>query len=698
MNLFKWMAAIAASIMLAGCGGGGGSAGAPPFPAPGDPGTTGQGSISLTLSSTTVTAGAPATVSAVVRDATGAGVVGQVVDFSTSAGLGMLSVASALTDSTGTAVVSLSPVPGATSGADQVVASASVNGSVVQASRGFQLTATTVAISSFRSDVASLSAYGQTTLTVDLSGAPAATPVSIQVSSACVSKGKATLTPSTATTSTGSATFTFRDQGCGATDTSDALQATVTGTAATAALNLGLTSPAVSSITFVSASFPTIYLRSSGFNETSELTFQIRDTAGNGLANQSVLLEPTTLTGGLTLDGGSASVTKMSDSDGNVIVRINSGTVPTPVRIKASLTANPAVSTVSSNLAIAVGLPSQLNFSLSQGTKNIEGYDIDGTPNTYNIIASDRLGNPVPDDTAINFITEGGTVQAIRFTQTVGGLARATANFLSSEPRPVDGRVTILAYALGEESFLDVNGNNVHDVGEDFQDLGNVFLDRLYDGFYASSTDQFISLSISGTSACAASGSALLALNSSIPSIGATCDGSWGRAYVRRGIETVFSTSTAGPVWFSKPGSLYNTNLLACTASASSLITGYRPDGSGANTAPFYAFGAGELYNVAKAGVISFVVSDANPVRLNPMAAGTVIAVSTTSGMTAKVEGGSPVPSTLEATFASISYEMTGETTAGTITVSFTSPSGLKTSIGLFISSTTAPGSRVLCP
>jgi hypothetical protein len=29
---------------------------------------------------------------------------------------------------------------------------------------------------------------------------------------------------------------------------------------------------------------------------------------------------------------------------------------------------------VSSSLAIAVGLPSQNNFSLAQGTRNIEGY------------------------------------------------------------------------------------------------------------------------------------------------------------------------------------------------------------------------------------------------------------------------------------------------------------------------------------
>jgi hypothetical protein len=58
------------------------------------------------------------------------------------------------------------------------------------------------------------------------------------------------------------------------------------------------------------------------------------------------------------------------------------------------------------------------------------------------------------------------------------------ANYQSSSPRPTDGRVTVLAYALGEESFLDVNGNNVFDAGEDYQDLGDIFIDRLFNGSY----------------------------------------------------------------------------------------------------------------------------------------------------------------------------------------------------------------------
>jgi hypothetical protein len=40
----------------------------------------------------------------------------------------------------------------------------------------------------------------------------------------------------------------------------------------------------------------------------------------------------------------------------------------------------------------------------------------------------------------------------------------------ASNPRPSDGRVTVLAYALGEEDFVDNNANNVFDAGDTFTD------------------------------------------------------------------------------------------------------------------------------------------------------------------------------------------------------------------------------------
>lgn len=673
--------------------------------------SAGTPSIALTLSSSIVTTSAPVTAVAVVKDGTGAGVAGQVVKFSTVDGLGTFSVNSALTDATGSASVVLSAAGSGQSGADQVIAAVTVNGTVLQASQGFQLTVTGAAISGFTSDIALLGPYGQANLTVNISGAPVGTPVNIAVSSACVAKGKATLTPTTATTTTGVATFTYRDGGCGATDTADALQASIVGTSATRSLNIGLTSPTVSSITFTSATPTTIYLKGSGLTETSTLLFTVVDTAGNGLPNQSVTLELLTAAGGLAMDGGTdptIKLTKRSDSLGRVSVLINSGTVPTPVRVKATL--DGGITTVSSGLAVAVGLPSELNFSLSQTTLNIEGYDIDGTPNVYSIIASDRLANPVPTGTAMNFIAEGGQIEPIKTTALVNGLARASANFISASPRPLDGRVTVVAYALGEESFLDTNGNNIWDSPTDtqFQDLGSVFLSRKFLNTYFAATDQLIPLAIPGvgsSSPCRPVTSVLLALNASIPTVGgSTCDSDWGRAYVRRAAETVLSTSVSRPLWFAPPASLYASPGSSCplvvdsttTPAQSSLIVGY-DEGTGAEQRqPFLQVGGQTaLFNFS--GLISFLVADNNPVRLNPVAAGSTVSVAGTTGLTVKVEGGSPVPSSLNATFASISVAFAVGTSSGTVTISITSPAGLTTTIGQSVSLAAAPPGWTIC-
>ena len=657
----------------------------------------GTPSIALALSTNVVTIATPATATATVRDSTGVGIANQVVKFSTVDGLGSPSPASALTNSNGVASVQLTPVTANTSGADQILAATTVNGTALQASQGFQLTANNVAIASFTSDKSTLNSYDQATLTVALSGTISGTPVNVAVSSACVSKAKASLTPAIVTTTTGSATFTYRDLGCGATDTADSLQASIAGTSATKTLSLGLTAPTAASITFASATPTTIFLKGSGLTETSTVVFKVVDTAGNGLQNQSVDLAPTTLSGGLTLDSGTSQVTKLSDSLGNVSVLINSGTVPTPVRVKATLTGT-TISTVSSNLAVAVGLPSQLNFSLSQQTINIEGYDVDGTTNTYSIIASDRLANPVPLDTAINFVAEGGQVEPIKFTTLASGLARATANFISAEPRPLDGRLTVVAYAIGEESFIDLNGNNVWDAGEPFQDLGNIYIDRLFDGIYQSSTDQFISLALPGaTAATCAPTPAQLPLDKRIPSVGgATCDGNWGRAYVRRAAETVLSTSVSRPVWLAPPrqqdnqsSALYAVPPSTCAGLLTpSLITEYSPAGV-AEARNFYQVGGNGLYGLPIQGSLTFLAADNNQVRFNPVAAGSTITVTATTGITATATG-SPVPSTSTPHFAGVNYEF-DSATSGTITISITSPRLVTTSVSQFVSTLAAP-------
>ena len=704
MSIFKRIAsmlALSTLITLVACGGGGGSAGSSGFgPGNGSGGTGGTGggtggatrspTMSVALSNSSISSATPGTVTATLRDASGNGLAGQVVSFSVARALAVTNVATALTRSDGTAVVILSPANTTGAGADEVTAVSSVSGTTVTASAGFTVQATNVTISSFTSVVASLSAYGQTSLTVGLSGASVGSPVQVTVTSACVTAGKAAISPTRFSATTTSVTLQYRDIGCGAIQASDSLQAVIDGSASTRSLSLPIASPAVASVAFISATPETIFLKGSGFTESSSVIFEVRDANGSPLPNVGVTMRLLTQTGGVTMEGATTDVVRASDALGRVTVRVNSGTLPTPVRVSASLT-TAGISTVSSNLSVAVGLPSQLNFSFSQGTRNIEGYNIDGTPNTYQIIAADRSGNPVPVGTSINFVAEGGQIEAIRQTALVNGIARTTANFVSSEPRPVDGRVTITTYALGEESFIDLNGNNSFDQGEPYQDLGNVFKDRNFDGLYSSTVDEFVPLAVNNAAACTPPGSNLLLLDPSIPSVPSTCDAAWsgaGQVYVRRATETVLSTSGARPLWASISGP--NNSGLSSSCLAITLQTGSSP-----SQTSNYIRVANDTWYGGASGTLSMIAADANPgsaaqnlpPRLNPMAAGTVISATTpTAGLTVTVGGGTPVPSTTEATGVSIAYTFTDpNVSSGVIFINFRSPSGLITTASVAV-------------
>ena len=673
--------------------------------------------LTLSLSSTSISSAGPAALSATLTDGSGLPVPGQVVTFSIVRGLALTNVATALTNTGGVAVAVLSPANSSVAGADEVVAVANVAGVALSASRGFQIQATNVTILDFRSAVPSLSAYGQTTLTLELSGASVGSPVNIAISSACASQGKATVSPATLTATTSLVTIQYRDIGCGAIQVADQLQAVIVGTASAASLPLGLTRPDVSSIAFVQALPEAIFLKGSGFTETSVVRFEVRDGAGNPLPNQSVDLLLLTGAGGVTVQNNSGvsvpagtTITRPTDALGRVEIRVNSGSQPTPVRIQASISAT--IKTVSSNLSIGVGLPSQLNFSMSQQFKNIEGMNIDGTPNTYSIIASDRSGNPVPAGTSINFVVEGGQVEAIKQTSLLAGIARASAGFVSAEPRPEDGRVTVTAYALGEESFIDQNGSNTYEPGEPFQDLGDIFKDRDFNGTFVASVDETVPTNVANSTACIAASAALgstvvtnalLALDPSIPSVPSTCDGAWsgaGKVYVRRAMETVLSTSAARPLWLDTRGLETSCGRITLQIGPSPLTI--------RNFAPVQ----GDTYYFGVAsGSLAFMIADANTYRagspfrvggaegrLNPMAAGTIVSASTpTTGLKVTFAGGSPVPNTNEASVAVVGVTFEAAA-AGVVFLNVTSPSGLATTFAIPVSSAvnpTGPGNCV---
>lgn len=661
--------------------------------------------LQLTLSSASVSAAVPATVTATLTDSRGQPVPGQVVTFTVVRGLGRTNVGTALTDATGKAVALLSPATSASAGADEVTAAVQYSGASLSATQGFQVQATNATIVSFTGP-ASLSAYGQDTLTLTLTGAAVDSPVKLSVSSSCTAAGKATVSPAAISATSNTVSLQYRDNGCGAVQPSDLLQVVIDGTSTAKQLTLPIAAPAAVSLAFISSAPEQIFLKGSGFTESSIVTFEVRDAAGNPLPNKVVELRLQTGAGGVTMEGrGVESVdplsanpfTQTSNALGRVSVRVNSGTQPTPVRVHAKLSGE-AVATVSSNLSVGIGLPSQLNFSMSQRTFNIEGYDRDNTSNTYTILAADRSGNPVPLGTVINFVAESGQIESSKQITQINGISQATVNYASASPKPVDGRATIVAYALGEESFIDKNGNNVYDASqnEEFQDLGNIFKDRNYDGLYDSAFDEYIGLTLpSNTSSTCKTwtGTAgiLLRLDSTIPSVPATCDNKWsgsGQVYVRRALETVLSTSEARPLW--PYGS-------SSTGKATTPIT-LQVGRNVSDTAQFYALNSADrVCNAGTTGSVFLIAADKNPglpnssggydvyPRLNPMAAGTVISASTpTIGFSASLAGGSPVANSFDATAFAVGYTF-DTASVGAVFVTLTSPSGVGTTYSFTI-------------
>ena len=436
-------------------------------------------SIALTLTDTTtpyaartsISNSSPARVTATVKNANGAPVAGVVVTFTTSdpARDTFLNGANtALTDINGVAYATLT-TSNTSGGANTVTASATVSGTAVTNSLSYAIGSSTITLSALTLPATALSAYGTASISVKVlnNGATYTTPITVSFASACASSGKATLTASV-TTVNGTATANYLDNGCNNVLPGDTITATLMN-GVTATGNLPVNSPAIGSIQFVSVvtnpvTTPVmITIKGTGGtnrSETARVTFRVVDSAGNPLGNAPVDFSLNTALGGLTLSSAAAT---SDPTTGYVVTNVQAGTMSTAVRVTAKVH-NTTLSTQSDQLLISTGIPAQDGISLSASTHNIEAWLYDGITTTLTARLSDHFHNPVPDGTAVYFTSEGGSV--IPSCITVGGIC--TAVLTSQELRPRSaingyGRVTVLARATGEETFIDLNSNGTAD-------------------------------------------------------------------------------------------------------------------------------------------------------------------------------------------------------------------------------------------
>lgn len=302
--------------------------------------------------------------------------------------------------------------------------------------------------------------------------------ITVSFSSGCAAGGLATIDPSPITTTSGGATATYSATGCSGQDTITAT-ANIDGSILQANGSVTVAAATVGSIGFVSANPTNIGLKGTGGvgrQETSTVRFKVTDSTGGPVSGTQVDFTLNTTIGGIVL----TPTTTTSDAQGFVQTVVSAGSVATSVRVTATVNpSSPVIAAQSDQLTITTGIPDNDSVSMSLGCANIEGWDLDGTSTQVTVRMSDRYNNPVPDGTTITLNAEGGQIGGSCSTTTTptngGGVCSVT--YVAQNPKPADGRVSILAFAIGEESFIDADADGIFnnmdtpiEIGEPFRD------------------------------------------------------------------------------------------------------------------------------------------------------------------------------------------------------------------------------------
>lgn len=537
-NVSRLSIAFITVFTLTACGGGGGGSGGASFLPDTDDGNSENVRLllefidSLGNPTDTVTVGNPATLTVTVTQGQQPA-NGVIVSVASSSAVGSISPASgtALTNASGEAVFQIAAGDELGASVLEVSVDADMDPATepVVASLTFQVVGPDLRIGNFQQEAFiegeiglltdSLSSSGSTELNIAVIDelGNGFGDVELNVTSPCIVSGLANISETSSNDVTGRFIRVYAAAGCGG---EDLITATIVPGGAEAFATITIASPQVNAINFLSATPELIALRGTGGSarqETSEVVFLVADGSGAPLSGQVVDLALSTGIGGVAL----LSTTTVSNQLGQAIAQVTAGDVATPVRVIASIDTTDDngnvlnLSTISDVLIISSGLPDQDSISLSAEELNIaDGGSIDGLTTNITVRMADKFNNPVPDGTSALFSTEYGSIGSSCIT-TDGS---CSVVWTSQEPRfptfnqnllrninstncpsslvngtgPCPGdlgsirglRSTILVTAIGEEFFIDANGNGVYDENEEFENLAEAFIDHNEDGEY----------------------------------------------------------------------------------------------------------------------------------------------------------------------------------------------------------------------
>ncbi len=350
-----------------------------------------------------------------------------------------------------------------------------------------------------------LSAGGATALTVNIvspTNTLVTSDIVVNFNSKCVASGEATLTNELGestkkiTAIGGEATIIYTAKGCVGDDLITA-NASLVGTTKEAQTTLTIAQGSLGSIKFVDATPTLISLAGTGGQETSIVRFQVLSDSSNNdpLKDVDVSFNLNTTVGGT----GLSSTTAKTDKQGYATTTVKAGTIHTSVRVTATATTSTATkATQSDRLVISTGIPDQDSMSLGASVTNPVGWNIQGVESILTARLADAFNNPPPTGTTVAFTTEGGSIDDSCQTDASGActviwrsqnpkifrnsndssLERLLCVDNSGQPladkvelancrKERAGRTTVLATAIGNESFIDSDGQGTYKKASD---------------------------------------------------------------------------------------------------------------------------------------------------------------------------------------------------------------------------------------
>ena len=483
---------LTCALALAGCGGGGTDTIAPELPGSGGDNGGGETAEALNISTSSLVdvdgnpvntialAGAYYQVS--VTDQNGQPVAGAKVSFDideTGVSLTQSTSGSVLTGSDGQARVFLKPDSSSVSGAYTVSATASFNGNTATSTNDFSVQATNVTLSALTVDTLQLSSGAQTPISLKVTdtNGNALNGVQVSLNASC-----GQIPAQISSDADGMVAVIYKSINSDNTLCSGPVTISANTGNSIKSTTVMVQAPEATSIVYTSDPI-TLGIANSGSSATGEVEFTVFSNR-TPLANADVILSLEKSPLGLSFGvlGNRSNIPARTDENGNVSVNIYPGSTPGPVEIKAALANEPSINALSKGISIASSRVTQDGLSISQGV-NVLDWSMDGDSTDITIRMVDRNGNSVPDGTVVNLTAEGGKVSPASCT-TTDGLCSVT--FSTQNPRPGDGRVSILAVAEGEKAYIDNNNNNAWDQGVDtlVHNIGDTFRDDNENGTF----------------------------------------------------------------------------------------------------------------------------------------------------------------------------------------------------------------------